>query len=142
MKGFLILAIVVVIGLIIMQNRPEIGDTNILKGALLKEGVELTNRERLKIRNYYISSNSLPESNSDIAGGVPEDYHGEALISMKISRGGVMTLTFNKKSGVEGGKIIYKPKIENGKFKWSCITYDYPFIADYVDDCVYLNSPH
>ncbi len=105
---------------------------------LIDEGVTLTNRARLKVRNYYKMSKSLPESASDVGAGRAESYTGESLIRMDIKDGGIVVLTYDAKSGVEGGEITYSPNIQDEYFVgWNCETYDYPEISKILPNCKY-----
>lgn len=135
MKKIIIFAIILFAGY--KYYTSEHGQSNI-HGVYITEGVSLTARARGKVRKYYNASNNLPEANNDVGAGRPESYTGESLIRMEISTGGVVTIKFDIKSGVEGGEIIYTPIIQNGYFgNWKCETHDYPNIASILPGCIY-----
>ena len=138
MKKFILLIIVAFIAYKYITGEKG---TQAIQGAYIIEGINITSKARGKVRNYYNMSETLPESASDIGAGRPDSYIGESLIRMEISDGGVMTLTFDKKSGIEGGKITYTPSIKNAHFSWICTTYDYKNISLILPECSYKEYP-
>jgi hypothetical protein len=62
---------------------------------------------------------------------------GESLHRLQIGSKGVVTLTYDAKSGVDGGTIRLVPTSKAATVSWRCETSSYPDIAVLVPLCDY-----
>lgn len=95
---------------------------------------------RVAIAEFYMSSGRMPTTNSEA--GLPEakSYKGQSLVSLQISDGGAIVLTFDAASGVDGGTIEFMPDltgIESMGMQWHCQTHDYAQIVRVLPSCNY-----
>ena len=107
--------------------------------ASLIEGIQMSHTVRNQVDYYYNLVGLLPSSNHDLDLPAPEKFSGDSLISLEVSEGGVITATFNEKSGVENGVIVFTPDVENMHMgiKWRCSTPSYKKINVYSLHCEY-----
>jgi len=81
------------------------------------------------VAEFYASRGDWPTKNEDAGLPAPDAYRGESLRSLVIA-GPTITLTYDARSGVDGGKIILTgaatPDLAMG-INWTCAS---PNIAD------------
>lgn len=107
--------------------------------AYLAEGLTAGANAKTAIVEYYQSNGEWPDSNEDLGLPAPGEFTGRALRSMAISDGGIITLTYNEKTGVNGGKIQLIPdasQLETG-VKWRCESSSYSNITVSIPQCIY-----
>ena len=95
---------------------------------------------KVAITDFYQSENRWPGSNQDIGMQAPEKFAGRTLRSMEVSEGGVITLTYDDKTGVDKGTIRLIPDGSNAGYgiKWRCVTPSYENIATMMPTCEYV----
>jgi hypothetical protein len=85
----------------------------------------------------------MPASNAEAGLGAPDSYHGESLRSMTVGEGGQLVLEFDASSGVDGGKVEWRPDftgIESMGVRWQCETYDFPQIVRALPGCQFVKA--
>lgn len=91
------------------------------------------------IHEYYSNTANWPASNALAGLPPPEAFRGKSLARLDVS-GSTLTLTFDAKSGVDGGRIIYTgqatPQLVMG-IEWKCVSPSFPDIATTIPDCTY-----
>jgi hypothetical protein len=95
------------------------------------------------VAEFYMSQGRMPESNAEAGLGAPDSYHGQSLRSMTLGEGGQLVLEFDASSGVDGGKLEWRPDltgIESMGMQWQCETFDFPLIARALPDCRSLKA--
>lgn len=99
-------------------------------------GMSVTNTA---IQEYYSNTGKWPASNEVCGLPEPEAFHGKSLTRLDVS-GLTVTLTFDAKSGVDGGQVIYTgqttPQLVMG-IQWKCVSPTFPDIAAAIPDCTY-----
>lgn len=102
------------------------------------EGLQAAGAAKAAIAEYYFSSGELPSSNAEIALAAAEQYRAQSLRSMGVSEHGVITLTYDVKSGVDGGTIQLIPNDSNpSRLQWKCVSADFRDIAATIPQCSY-----
>lgn len=100
----------------------------------LIEGLSASSQAKHLITIHYHMNEKFPSSNQDIGIPSPEEFVGQSLIKLEVSNGGIITLTYNEKSGVNNGIIQLKPKISKAMgIQWGCSTPSYEKIAQFID---------
>jgi Pilin (bacterial filament) len=91
------------------------------------------------IQEYYSNTGKWPASNEACGLPEPEAFRGKSLTRLDVS-GLTVTLTFDAKSGVDGGKVIYTgqstPQLVMG-IQWKCVSPSFPDIGAALPDCTY-----
>lgn len=68
-----------------------------------------------------------------------EELRGTSIKRLSYEGGGAMRLELDARSGHDGGVIVYLPLVRDGRIeRWTCITPDYPDIADFLPACRYM----
>lgn len=107
--------------------------------AYLAEGLTAAANTKPMIVEFYMQNGGWPDSNEDIGLPGPEAFTGRALKSVAVSGGGVVTLTYNEKTGVNGGTIQLVPELDEatGQVKWRCESTSYSEITVTIPQCLY-----
>ena len=106
----------------------------------LAQGLTAASTAKVAITEYYYSNGEPPASNHDVGLAEAEQYKGDSLRNMTISRGGVITLTYDEKTGVDNGKIQLIPDINSAQaqLNWRCVSPSFANIAIMLPNCRYL----
>jgi hypothetical protein len=93
----------------------------------------------IAIHEYYSNTAAWPPSNELAGLPPPEAFRGKSLTRLDVS-GPILTLTFDAKSGVDGGRVVYTgqatPQLVMG-IQWTCVSPSFPDIATTIPDCTY-----
>jgi hypothetical protein len=91
---------------------------------------------------YYANRGDWPSKNEDAGLPAPDAYRGESLQKLELS-GPTITLTFDARSGVDGGKIILTgeatPNFAMG-INWTCTSPNIADIATVFPICKYAKQ--
>lgn len=95
--------------------------------AYLSEGLAVAAPVKVQVVIYYQEYGSLPSSNGDLGLPAPNRFKRQSLQSLAISKGGIITLTYDRKSGVQQGVVELIPVVDGrGRIQWECFTPNYP----------------
>lgn len=112
--------------------------------AAIRNDISAASMARVAITEYYMTNGRMPASNAEAGLPAPDTYKGQALRSMTVAEDGSMVLEFDAGSGVEGGRIEWRPDlagIESMGIQWHCSTRDYAQIARALPGCEYVPPP-
>lgn len=117
-----LMIVVAIIGILAAVALPAYQDYT--KRAHVSEGITLGASAKSAVTEYYTSQAALPTSNTQA--GLPAkgtDIKGNAVKSVAISTGGVITVTFNGKV-TDNATLIFVPDVTTnpGSITWSCNT--------------------
>lgn len=102
------------------------------------EGLQAASSAKLAIIEHYFSTGKLASSNAQIGLPAPDEFRRQSLRNMAISAGGVIILTYDAKSGIEGGIIELRPDFSNAyNVQWHCVSPDFREIAETMPQCSY-----
>lgn len=104
------------------------------------EGFAAAQSVKVAIAEAYMNSGKLPASNHDAGIAEPEQFTGQALQSLQVEPGGIITLVYNEKAGVKDGRIVLTPETGNATLgiKWRCESPDFKDIALSMAQCEYV----
>ncbi|MGY5453200.1 pilin [Agarivorans sp. MS3-6] len=98
--------------------------------AYLIEGLSISGQVKAQIDVYFSINGEFPSSNQQLGIASPEQYRGQSLTSLHVSEAGIITLTYNKKSGVHNGVIQLKPEPSDTiGIRWQCRTPNYQSLS-------------
>lgn len=111
----------------------------LLRATYLSEGLVAAAAGKTAIAEYYLTRGELPTSNRDVGMPEPDQFKGKSLRRLQVSARGVITLSYDGHSGVDGGTIQMIPEVGNAAMgvKWRCVTASYPDIPALVPQCEY-----
>ena len=119
-KGFTLIELMIVvaiIGILAAMALPAYQDYT--KRSHVSEGLTLAGAAKLGVTEFYASRGTWPTSNTDVGLGAATTITGNAVNSVGVATGGVITITYNTK--VEPGKtIVMTPTNAQGSIKWDC----------------------
>jgi hypothetical protein len=105
----------------------------------LAEGLHIAASAKTAVAESYMTQMRWPSSNREA--GLPDanQLKGQSLQSVRLSGAGVISLTFDAKSGVDRGVIRLTPKARQngGAVSWQCESPSYENIATVIAECVY-----
>jgi hypothetical protein len=84
------------------------------------EGLLLAAMAKTAVAEYYVSMGVYPNSNSQIGLAEPENIRGDAVSSVAVGNGGVITITYNKFVGQGQTIIIIPTSTGGGPIVWDC----------------------
>lgn len=136
MKKFFI----VVIALVVALGLFEWYKKRFIVAAYVSEGLALAVSVKNQVANFYGEYGKFPASNKELDLPKPEQFAVQSITSLAISNGGVITITFNELSGIEGGTIRLLPDSSNpaASVRWRCETPSYKNIGDWAPQCKYV----
>ena len=130
----LVLAAVVLLmaGCTVTSEEPKV-DAEMIEGFLAGSSV------RYAVQDYAVEHGSLPASNADLGLPEPKAYARGSLAAVEVSERGRIILTFNERSGVDGGTIQLVPIASDALYglQWDCRTVSYQGIQSWAPACRY-----
>jgi hypothetical protein len=91
------------------------------------------------VTEFYANRGNWATKNEEAGLPAPDTYRGESLRSLVVD-GPTITLTFDARSGVDGGKVILTgeatPNLAMG-FNWTCVSPNITDIATIFPTCKY-----
>lgn len=115
------------------QSNQDVFDT-----VFIAEGFQVGVLLKQATAEFYYHQGKLPSSNQEVGMGAPEVYANNALKSAEVTSNGEIKLTYDARTGVEGGVVSLIPTVVPGMLKWRCETRDYQNIGKYMPQCQYL----
>ena len=122
-----------------VATKDEVG---LLSLAYISEGFSASAVVKAQVAEYFAVTGELPSSNAEANIRIPESYAGVSLKSVRVSRGGVITLTYDEKTGVNNGIIQLVPYVGNSALglRWQCNTSSYKGIERMAPQCNYIKG--
>ena len=97
------------------------------------------NGAKTSVAEFYANRGAWPTKNDDAGLPTPESYRGESLRKLEVN-GNTITLTFDARSGVDGGQVILTgeatPNFAMG-INWTCVSPNITDIATVFPTCKY-----
>jgi len=107
--------------------------------AIHDDAARAMNAVNIAIQEYYSNRGEWAPSNEAAGLPPPEAFRGKSLTRLEVS-GLMLKMTFDAKSGVDGGQVIYTgegtPQLVMG-IQWKCVSPSFPDIALAIPDCTY-----
>ena len=90
------------------------------------------------VAEFYANRQTWPDSNQGTGLPEPESYRGESLRRLEVA-GNTVTLTFDQRSGVDGGQIVMTGDASNPAMSvgWKCTSPNLPNVAAALPGCTY-----
>lgn len=106
----------------------------------LVEGLQVSANVKQQLAEFYQNRGEFPSSNKELGLSEPGRFVGQSLMSLDVSEGGVITLRYDKKSGVENGIIRLTPDVSNPAMgiQWRCVTPSYQNVGAFMPQCKYV----
>lgn len=106
---------------------------NIVRGAVSAANLQLY------IIEYSQENGVMPKDNAALKLGMPASLARDALKSIEIKNGHII-LTYNEKSGIDNGQIVFSPTIDF-ETRWVCNTDAFKGIEEFLPQCTYQVPP-
>ena len=103
------------------------------------DGLVSANNLKLYVTEYMYENGVWPENNAALNLAPPLELARKALKKIEILNGKII-LTYNEKSGVDGGVITLTPVVDF-ELRWDCQSSTYKEIETYYPGCRYINLP-
>lgn len=103
----------------------------------LSEGLVIAGRVKTAFAEYYANFGNTPSSNQDLQLPPPNTFHGASLRRIDVSAQDI-TLTYDGKSGVSGGRIVLTTQLNDGNIIWKCMSPSYTDIQNLIPACTYV----
>jgi len=106
-------------------NQQEINASRVVQTenpaqAYAAEGFNLASMAKMGVAEYYMSMGKYPNNNQEAGLPAPSDIRGDAVSSVEVGEGGVITVTYNQFVG-EGQTLILRPTSSGGgPIVWEC----------------------
>ena len=129
-KGFTLIELMIVaaiIGILSAVAIPAYQDYT--KRAHVTEGLVLSGGAKAGITEYYASQGSWPATNA--SAGISGTITGNAVKSVLVSAGGIITITYNSKVAT-GAKLKMTPTALNGSITWKCAKDNEAMLSRYL----------
>jgi hypothetical protein len=107
---------------------------------LIRDDFHVSDGMRNAIAEYYMAMGKMPATAAEAGMQPAGEYRGKTLKSAALIADGVIELTFDVNSGVDGGRIRLLPDLSHAQamgLQWHCQTADYPLIKRAVPTCEY-----
>lgn len=115
-----------------------------VNAALLSRGYAMANDYRLMAADFWQRQGEQACSNADLELPAFRPRPDESLQRVEVTACGEITLTYDAKSGIDGGTILMTASVVKeymgNKLKWKCTTQDYPEIGAFMPGCVFLQT--
>lgn len=120
------------------QEQGELRKQQLIAG-YLAEGLQMAANAKTAIAESYQTNMEFPATNQDVGLPAPTQMRGQSLRSLRLSRNGVISLTYDAKTGVDQGVIRLIPDVRagDGRMSWRCETPSYANIAMFFPQCAY-----
>lgn len=98
------------------------------------QGLAMGQMFKVESMRFYNDYGRWPGSNRELNLKDGADYAKKAIKRVDIGEDGVITFTYNSKSGVDNGTVKWLPPVGGGS-QWGCVTSSFPGIAQYIPQC-------
>lgn len=107
--------------------------------AHIVQGIATAGGLKVFVSAHHDDTGEWPDSNEAAGLRPPPEYANGAVTSIAVGPGGVITITYDEQSGVDGGTVQLTPdasKPEAGTM-WKCSTKSFEHLAELVPQCTY-----
>lgn len=134
----IVVAVAVVLGGLEWYRVHQTG--KLVAAAHVAQGLALAGSVKNHVAAFLAEQGRFPSSNDELGLPEAERFAGQALTRLAVSEGGIITVTFNKLSGVAGGTIRLLPDEDRTAvgMRWRCETPSYRDIATLAPQCSYV----
>jgi len=119
-KGFTLIELMIVvaiIGILAAVALPAYQDYT--KRSHVSEGLSLASGAKTSVTEYFSSIGSFPGSNTSAGLATNTSINGNAVTSVTVSAGGLITIAYNDKVAT-GATLVLSPSTVAGSVKWKC----------------------
>ena len=105
----------------------------------LAEGLQIAAAAKVAVAESYQVNLKWPATNQEAGLPEPAQMKARSLQSVRLSRNGVIVLTYDAKSGIDRGviRLIPKARAGGGPIYWRCESPSFETIATIVPQCSY-----
>jgi pilin len=104
--------------------------------AYITQGFSLLSIAKMHVTASYEERGRWPSSNEESGLPPSSDYASDSVSGLSVSEGGVITVTFNEKSGVKDGKLRLTPHA-GMDIRWKCTTPSFKEIEKWAPQCTF-----
>lgn len=119
-KGFTLIELMIVvaiIGILAAVALPAYQDYT--KRSHVSEGLSLASGAKTSVTEFYSSMGRFPGSNTSAGLATSTSISGNAVSSVAVGAGGLITVTFNDKV-TANATLLLSPATVAGSVKWAC----------------------
>lgn len=112
----------------------------LVAAAHVAQGLALAGGIKNHVAAFQAEQGRFPSSNDELGLPEPERFASQALTRLAVSEGGIITVTFNKLSGVADGTVRLLPDDDGTAMamRWRCESPSYRDIATFAPHCGYV----
>jgi hypothetical protein len=145
--NFVVVVLAVCVALFIYDQfrwKPQVGDFGAgelkARNDMVRDDMtRAMSSAKVAVVEFYLNRGAWPTSNEEAGLPSPDAYHGETLRKLEVT-GNMVTLTYDAKSGVDGGQIIFTGDGSNPAMgvSWKCTSPNMSFIDMVTPACKYV----
>jgi type IV pilus assembly protein PilA len=113
-----LMIVVAIIGILAAVALPAYQDYT--KRAHVSEGLTLASAAKLGVTDFVSVNNRFPDNNASAGVAAASKIHGNAVTSVTIGSGGLITITYNEKVDGTDNTLTLSPTTDEGSIQWSC----------------------
>ena len=120
-----LMIVVAIIGILAAMALPAYQDY--VKRAHVSEGLVLSAGAKMAVLEYFSSNNAFPKTTNcntatdcNALVGLATSITGNAVTSLAVGDGGIITITYNNKVDVTDNLLSLSPTDSGGAIKWQC----------------------